>query len=75
MVIGSTNRPDILDKALLRPGRFDRHISVDLPTLAERREMFDLYMQKIKKENQLTAISQRLAQMTPGFSGFLQFRK
>nr|CAD2128900.1 unnamed protein product [Meloidogyne enterolobii] len=51
VVVGSTNRVDMLDKALLRPGRFDRHITIDLPTLLERKEF------------------QRLAQMTPGFSG------
>uniref|UniRef100_A0A914I8N1 AAA+ ATPase domain-containing protein n=1 Tax=Globodera rostochiensis TaxID=31243 RepID=A0A914I8N1_GLORO len=69
VVIGSTNRPDMLDKALLRPGRFDRNVSVDLPTLIERRELFDLYLRKIKKDNRLTGISHRLAQLTPGFSG------
>nr|CAD2182086.1 unnamed protein product [Meloidogyne enterolobii] len=69
VVVGSTNRVDMLDKALLRPGRFDRHITIDLPTLLERKELFDLYLQKIKKENLLTGVSQRLAQMTPGFSG------
>uniref|UniRef100_A0A183C2A1 AAA domain-containing protein n=1 Tax=Globodera pallida TaxID=36090 RepID=A0A183C2A1_GLOPA len=69
VVIASTNRPDMLDKALLRPGRFDRNVSVDLPTLIERRELFDLYLRKIKKDNRLTGISHRLAQLTPGFSG------
>uniref|UniRef100_A0A915LKD0 AAA+ ATPase domain-containing protein n=1 Tax=Meloidogyne javanica TaxID=6303 RepID=A0A915LKD0_MELJA len=69
VVVGSTNRVDMLDKALLRPGRFDRHITIDLPTLLERKELFDLYLQKIKKENLLTGVSHRLAQMTPGFSG------
>uniref|UniRef100_A0A0K0DM59 AAA domain-containing protein n=1 Tax=Angiostrongylus cantonensis TaxID=6313 RepID=A0A0K0DM59_ANGCA len=69
VVLGSTNRPDILDKALLRPGRFDRHISIDLPTVIERKEMFDLYLKKIKLDHPYSKYSQRLAQMTPGFTG------
>ena len=69
VVIGSTNRPDTLDKALLRPGRFDRHVSVDFPTLLERKEMIELYFRKIKMDNRLMAYSQRLSQMTTGFSG------
>uniref|UniRef100_A0A915DBJ0 AAA+ ATPase domain-containing protein n=1 Tax=Ditylenchus dipsaci TaxID=166011 RepID=A0A915DBJ0_9BILA len=69
VVIGSTNRADILDRALLRPGRFDRHISVDLPTVVERKELFDMYLRKIKLDNNLLNFSQRLAQMTPSFSG------
>ncbi|CAD5218316.1 unnamed protein product [Bursaphelenchus okinawaensis] len=70
ILIASTNRPDILDKALMRPGRFDRHISVDLPTIIERKELFDLYVKKIKlNQNHPEHLTQRLAQMTPGFSG------
>lgn len=69
VVIGSTNRPDILDKALIRPGRFDRHVTVDLPTLIERKELFELYLKKIKRENQIINYVHHLAQMTPGFSG------
>ncbi|KJH43971.1 ATP-dependent metallopeptidase HflB [Dictyocaulus viviparus] len=68
VVLGSTNRPDILDKALLRPGRFDRHISIDLPTLIERKEMFDLYLKRIKLDHPFSRYSHRLAQMTPGFT-------
>ncbi|VDM60373.1 unnamed protein product, partial [Angiostrongylus costaricensis] len=71
VVLGSTNRPDILDKALLRPGRFDRHISIDLPTVIERKEMFDLYLRKIKLDHPYNKYSQRLAQMTPGFTGIV----
>ncbi|KAK6049135.1 ATP-dependent metallopeptidase HflB [Cooperia oncophora] len=69
VVLGSTNRPDILDKALLRPGRFDRHINIDLPTVSERKEMFDLYLKKIKLDHPYSKYSQRLSQMTPGFTG------
>ncbi|VDK82619.1 unnamed protein product, partial [Cylicostephanus goldi] len=69
VVLASTNRPDILDKALLRPGRFDRHINIDLPTVIERKEMFDLYLKKIKLDHPYNKFSHRLAQMTPGFTG------
>ncbi|CAJ0936117.1 unnamed protein product, partial [Mesorhabditis belari] len=69
VVLASTNRPDVLDKALLRRGRFDRHVSIDLPTVAERKEMFELYLKKIKTDFASTKYSERLAQMTPGFSG------
>ena len=69
IVIASTNRPDILDKALLRRGRFDRHISIDLPTVLERQELFDIYLKKIKLNGSYTHLSKRLSQMTPGFSG------
>jgi len=71
IVIASTNRPDILDKALLRRGRFDRHISIDLPTVLERQELFDIYLKKIKLNGSgsYENLSKRLAQMTPGFSG------
>ncbi|CAP34684.2 Protein CBG16820 [Caenorhabditis briggsae] len=69
VVLASTNRADVLDKALLRPGRFDRHISIDLPTMLERKDMFELYMRKIKLDHAPQEYSQRLAAMTPGFSG------
>ncbi|VDK69075.1 unnamed protein product [Litomosoides sigmodontis] len=69
VLLGSTNRGDILDKALLRPGRFDRHIIIDLPTALERQEMFELYLSKIKLDREPQYYSKRLAQRTPGFSG------
>ncbi|CAB3409865.1 unnamed protein product [Caenorhabditis bovis] len=69
VVLASTNRADILDKALLRPGRFDRHISIDLPTLPERKDLFELYLRKIRLNNSPQEYSKRLAQLTPGFSG------
>uniref|UniRef100_A0A914YZT0 AAA+ ATPase domain-containing protein n=1 Tax=Panagrolaimus superbus TaxID=310955 RepID=A0A914YZT0_9BILA len=69
ILIASTNRPDILDKALMRPGRFDRHISVDLPTVLERQELFDMYLNKIKLDKKPESLVKRLSQLTPGFSG------
>ncbi|XP_037727129.1 paraplegin [Drosophila subpulchrella] len=69
LMLASTNRADILDKALLRPGRFDRHILIDLPTLAERKEIFEKHLSSVKLESPPTTFSQRLARLTPGFSG------
>ncbi|KAL5022764.1 hypothetical protein ScPMuIL_001919 [Solemya velum] len=69
IMLASTNRADILDKALLRPGRFDRHITIDLPTMIERREIFDMYLQKLKIAQAIQVYSPRLAQLTPGMSG------
>lgn len=70
VVLAGTNRPDILDKALMRPGRFDRHISIDNPELSDRKEIFDVHLAKIKlKENIDHDLSGRLAALTPGFSG------
>ena len=48
IVIGATNRPDMLDAALLRPGRFDRQVYIELPDLSGRKEILDLYAKKIK---------------------------
>ena len=47
MVLASTNRADILDRALQRPGRFDRHITIDLPALEDRKEIFHVYLKKV----------------------------
>ncbi|KAH8420572.1 hypothetical protein KR009_011537 [Drosophila setifemur] len=69
LMLASTNRADILDKALLRPGRFDRHILIDLPTLLERREIFEKHLSSVKLEQPPSTFSQRLARLTPGFSG------
>lgn len=69
IMLASTNRADMLDKALLRPGRFDRHILIDLPTLAERKEIFELHLDTIRLENKPQDYSARMAQLTPGFSG------
>lgn len=67
IVIAATNRADILDKALLRPGRFDRMIMVDLPELLERKEIFNVYLKKIKLSNNVDV--DFLSKQTPGFSG------
>ncbi|SHJ07536.1 ATP-dependent zinc metalloprotease FtsH [Pseudozobellia thermophila] len=67
IVLAATNRPDILDKALLRPGRFDRHIYLELPTKEEREEIFKVHLKPLKlaKDVDVTA----LAKLSPGFSG------
>ncbi len=67
IVMAATNRADILDKALMRAGRFDRSVYVDLPELHERREIFDVHLKKIKLDN--TVDRDFLAKQTPGFSG------
>ncbi|XP_050360654.1 paraplegin [Nymphalis io] len=69
VVLASTNRADVLDKALLRPGRFDRHILIDLPTLQEREEIFDRHLKNIVLEKLPPHYVKRLAYLTPGFSG------
>lgn len=68
--MAGTNRPDILDRALLRPGRFDRHIHIDNPELQGRKEIFDVHLRKITLEKDVDRdLSGRLAALTPGFSG------
>ncbi|KAL4558217.1 hypothetical protein LXL04_036415 [Taraxacum kok-saghyz] len=69
VVLAGTNRPDILDKALLRPGRFDRQISIDKPDIKGREQIFRIYLKKIKLDNEPSYFSQRLAALTPGFAG------
>ena len=67
IVIGATNRPDMLDAALLRPGRFDRQVYIELPDMAGRREILDLYAKKVKIGDGVNL--QDLARGTTGFSG------
>ncbi len=67
IIIAATNRADVLDSALLRPGRFDRQIIIDLPTLLGREEILKLHAVKIKLG--VTADLSRIARGTPGFSG------
>ncbi|XP_063705579.1 paraplegin [Culicoides brevitarsis] len=69
LMLASTNRADVLDNALLRPGRFDRHIMIDLPTLDERREIFEKHLSNIVLEEPASKYSARMATLTPGFSG------
>lgn len=67
IILAATNRVDILDKALLRAGRFDREIYVDLPDLNERKEVFGVHLRPLKLDN--TVDVDLLARQTPGFSG------
>ena len=67
IILAATNRADILDKALMRAGRFDRQIEVGLPELNERREIFDVHLRKLKLDKDLDR--DFLAKQTPGFSG------
>uniref|UniRef100_A0A8D2DPL3 Mitochondrial inner membrane m-AAA protease component paraplegin n=1 Tax=Sciurus vulgaris TaxID=55149 RepID=A0A8D2DPL3_SCIVU len=69
IVLASTNRADVLDTALMRPGRLDRHVFIDLPTLQERREIFEQHLKSLKLTQASSFYSQRLAELTPGFSG------
>ena len=67
IILAATNRVDVLDKALLRAGRFDRQIHVDLPDLNERKEVFGVHLRPIKIDD--TVDVDLLARQTPGFSG------
>lgn len=67
IVLAATNRADVLDKALMRAGRFDRQIYVDLPDLNERREIFKVHLKPLKAVKNLNV--EFLAKQTPGFSG------
>jgi ATP-dependent metalloprotease FtsH len=67
IIIAATNRADILDRALVRAGRFDRQIHVDLPDLVERKEIFSVHLRPLKLDSAVD--SDFLARQTPGFSG------
>ena len=67
ILMAATNRPDILDSALMRPGRFDRQIGIGRPDLNGRKQIFEVHMKNIKVSPEVTAIT--LAEMTPGFVG------
>lgn len=67
IILAATNRADILDRALLRPGRFDRQIFVDMPDLIERKEIFKVHLRPLKLDT--TVDIDFLAKQTPGFSG------
>ena len=67
IILAATNRVDMLDKALLRAGRFDRQISVDLPDLTERKEIFNVHLRKVKIDH--TVDIDFISRQTPGFSG------
>ena len=67
ILMAATNRPDVLDKALLRPGRFDRQIGIDRPDLKGREAIFEVHLKNIKSGPEISAVT--LAEMTPGFAG------
>jgi AFG3 family protein len=67
IMLAATNRPDVLDAALLRPGRFDRQISIDLPDAKGREAIFKVHLSKIKISSDLNI--KKLAAQTPGFAG------
>lgn len=67
IILAATNRPDVLDSALLRPGRFDRQISIDKPDVRGREEIFHVHLQPIKHSEKLDI--HKLAEQTPGFAG------
>ena len=71
IVLAATNRPDVLDKALLRPGRFDRQVEVNLPDREERIEILKIYLAKItlNKAMSIGEYAERLSTLTPGYSG------
>ncbi len=67
IILAATNRADVLDRALMRAGRFDRQIQVEMPDLKERKAIFDVHMKPLKLDKDLNA--EFLAKQTPGFSG------
>jgi cell division protease FtsH len=67
IVLAATNRADILDKALMRAGRFDRQIFVDLPDVRERKEIFEVHLKPLKRDDSVD--TEFLSKQTPGFSG------
>ncbi len=67
ILMAATNRPDVLDTALLRPGRFDRQIGIDRPDLKGREAIFKVHLKTIKKADDINSYA--LAEMTPGFAG------
>ncbi|CUS20644.1 LAQU0S01e11342g1_1 [Lachancea quebecensis] len=69
VVLAGTNRPDVLDQALMRPGRFDRHINIDRPELEGRKQIFQVHLAKVKLAGSMEDLKNRLAALTPGFSG------
>lgn len=69
VVLAGTNRIDILDQAILRPGRFDRQIKVDLPDIKGRKEIFDVHLRELHVDGDKNDVAQRMAALSPGFSG------
>ncbi|WFC99487.1 Mitochondrial inner membrane m-AAA protease component [Malassezia yamatoensis] len=71
VVLAGTNRPDVLDPALMRPGRFDRNIAIDRPDISGRREILKVHLKPLKlgQEVDLDLLAEKLSTLTPGFSG------
>jgi len=69
VVLAGTNRADVLDKALMRPGRFDRHIAIDRPTMDGRKQIFGVHLKNIVTNEDIEYLKGRLAALTPGFAG------
>lgn len=69
VVIAATNRVDILDKALLRPGRFDRQIYIPVPDIKGRASIFRVHLAPLRTTLDKTELSRKLSALTPGFSG------
>jgi AFG3 family protein len=72
VVLAGTNRPDVLDPALLRPGRFDRHVAIDRPDVSGRKGIFKVHLGPLRLSEKLPgleSLAQKLAVLTPGFSG------
>lgn len=67
IVVAATNRPDVLDPALLRPGRFDREVTIDLPDIEGRHQILKVHLKKVKVDRNVDAMT--LARSTPGYSG------
>jgi AFG3 family protein len=69
VVLAGTNRADVLDKALMRPGRFDRHIAIDRPTMEGRKQIFGVHLKNIVTNEDIEHLKGRLSALTPGFAG------
>jgi AFG3 family protein len=71
VVLAGTNRPDVLDPALMRPGRFDRHIAIDRPDISGRRQIFKVHLGplELSPDLKMDDVAEKLALLTPGFSG------
>lgn len=73
VVLAGTNRPDVLDPALMRPGRFDRHIAIDRPDVSGRKGIYHVHLAPLRLEptlkSNIDSLAQKLAVLTPGFSG------
>jgi len=71
IVLAGTNRPDVLDPALMRPGRFDRHVTIDKPDIQGRKDIFKVHLKPITVDpnENIDELCKKLAALTPGFSG------